>query len=183
VSMYRFFVGLLLASVVGGCTTTMVTSSGREAGVSLSSLQTYAWAPELQKTTGDPSIDYSVVDARIRRAIEAELTTRGYKKASNDKPDFLVACYAALQKSLDAAALNPSYREDSGGQPQGVAKKSVVREYRQASLRLDIMEPQGQRLIWQGSAQALISLASTTQEREERIQEAVHQLLEGFPPQ
>jgi hypothetical protein len=181
VSMYRFFAGLLIAGVVGGCTT-MVASSSREAGVSPSVLQTYAWAPEPQKPTGDPSIDYSVVDARIRRAIETELMTRGYKKASNNKPDFLVACYAAMQRSLDAATTNPSYRDDSEGQPQGVAKKSVAREYRQASLRLDIMEPQGQRLIWQGSAQALISLASTTQEREERIQEAVHQLLEGFPP-
>ena len=181
----RLLVGVLIIGLIGGCTTTMVSSQSK-AKTAVSALETYAWGPEPQATLDDPSAEYGMVDARIRRAVEQELGARGYKKATNDRPDFLVTCQVTMQKdpNVDTVKRSSSSSDDSENLPLGAGstKDAIAHQYRQGLLRLDILDPRGHKLLWQGSARAVISLRATTQQREDRIRDAVHKVLEGFTP-
>ncbi len=180
----RLLVGVLIVGLVGGCTTTMVSSQSK-AKTDVSAFETYAWGPEPQTILDDPSAEYSMVDARIRRAVEQELGARGYKKVTNGRPDFLVTCQVTMQKDPDVDTVKRSSSDDSENLPLGAGptRDAIAHQYRQGLLRLDILEPQGHKLLWQGSARAIISLRATTQQREDRIRDAVHEMLKGFTPQ
>ena len=177
---YGFLVALLIASVVGGFGTTTVFSQP-QSGTNLSDLETYAWGSKPEKSKGGASTGSDIGDTRIQLAIEKELAAKGYKKESDGQPDFLVAYEATLQEQLDLGAIKRSYRDDPVGLPQGVTSEKAVRENRLASFVLYIMEPESQGLLWQGSEGTVMSLISTTQEREKKIREVVREILDDFP--
>ena len=66
--------------------------------VDFSPLKKYAWDPT-PRPPGDPQVDNTLFDARVRRAVDAELATRGFQKVaegSEDTADFWINYHAAL---------------------------------------------------------------------------------------
>ena len=177
----RLLLGIVLVGLVGGCTQTIV-SSQPAAKTAVSVLRTYAWGSPPPITLADPSAEYSLLDTRIRRAVEQELGARGYTKTLTNRPDFLVAYQATMHKNPDAVATQNPPRADADPVLLGSTRASLARQYRQGVLRLSIMDPQGRTLIWQGSARTIISLTTTTEQREERIRDAVREILKEFNP-
>ena len=177
----RLLLGVLMVGLVGGCTQTLVSSQQTAKPVA-TVLKTYAWGSAPPITLEDPSAGYSLVDTRIRRAVEQELTARGYTKTTTNRPDFLVAYQVRMHKAPDVVSIQNPPRKDTDPVPLGSTRASLARQYKEGVLQLSIMEPQGRTLLWQGSARTMISLTTTTQQREERIQDAVREMLKGFNP-
>jgi len=177
----RLLLGVVMVGLVGGCTPTLVSSPHAAKPVA-SVLQTYAWGSAPPITLEDASAEYSLVDTRIRRAVEQELAVCGYTKTTTNQPDFLVAYQVMMHKSSDVAPVQNPRRDDADPVPLGSTRASLARQYKQGVLRLSILEPRGRTLLWQGSARTIISLTATTQQREERIRDAVRELLQGFNP-
>ena len=63
---------ILLAALTGACTSPKV-GYDYDRGANFSRYHTYAWVSGAQEATGDRRLDSSLVDARIRTAIEREL--------------------------------------------------------------------------------------------------------------
>lgn len=65
----------------------------------------------------------------------------------------------------------------------GVGSTDVrVSEYEVGTLLLDVVDGSTNELVWRASAQARIDPNRTPQERTKLIRDAVHQMLERFPP-
>ena len=168
---------LVLAAAVG-CSTMRVDTDW-DPEVDFGALHTYDWRPGPQ--LGDPRVDHSLLQDRVRRAVDRVLATKGYQRRRTGVPDFHVSYIAAIQSKLDVRVVNDYYGYRPGwGTYQ---RDTYIREYDEGSLILDISDPTSTNLMWRGSAAAEINLSGTPQERQKVVSDAVDRMLERFPPQ
>ena len=57
-----------------------------------------------------------------------------------------------------------------------------MREYREGTLILDVVDASSNKLAWRGTAQAELSEKSDAKKSQKLINEAVDEMLEKFPP-
>jgi hypothetical protein len=75
------------------------------------------------------------------------------------------------------------YYHDSRPGFYPVFSRPVVFEYEQGSLILDIIQPEGRRLVWRGSASSELEHSATPAARQEKLNQTVNAILAKFPPQ
>lgn len=182
---------IVMAALVAGCSS-IETSYDFDPKADFAGLKTYQWLDKPQKLTGDPRIDGNTILAnRIHEAVNTELAARGFRKVSSD-PDFLVAYHVSLDKRRSVQTLNSYYGYGPGwsygygasyrpGYWAG-APETYAYEYEEGTLILDIVNPANKELIWRGSAQDEVNFKSTPEKDQTQLNEAVHQMLEKFPP-
>lgn len=182
---------VLLAALAAGCST-MEISYDFDPKADFAGLKSYQWLKEPQKPTGDPRIDgNTILQNRIHEAVDTELAARGYRKATSD-PDFLVAYHVSLDRRQSVQTLNSYYGYGPGwGYGYGSsyrpgywagAPETYVYEYEEGTLILDIVNPENKELMWRGSAQDEVHFKSTPETDQAQLKEAVHRMLEKFPP-
>jgi hypothetical protein len=123
--------------------------------------------------------------------VDSELAARGFRKVTSD-PDFLVAYHVSLDRRQSVQTLNSYYGYGPGwGYGYGSsyrpgywagAPEAYVYEYEEGTLILDIVDPENKELMWRGSAQDEVHFKSTPGEDRAQLNEAVHKMLEKFPP-
>ena len=86
----------VFVAAVGGCTSPKV-GYDFDRGVDFSAYHTYAWVPGAQEATRDRRLDSSLIDSRIRAAIDAQLRSKGYSSTADVKPQFLVAYHVGMK--------------------------------------------------------------------------------------
>jgi len=184
---------LILAAVLAGCSTIEVNHD-YDPKANFAGLKTYEWLKEAQKPTGDPRIDgNTILENRIHQAVDAELAARGFKKVTgNADADFLVAYHVSLDKQRSVQTLNSYYGYGPGwGYGYGASYRpgywagspeTYVYEYEEGTLILDIVNPKNKELMWRGSAQDEVHFKSTPEKDQTQLNEAVHMMLESFPP-
>lgn len=160
-----------------GCAS-MKIDTDWDPSVDFSALETYDWKPTLP--FGDPRTDNSLLEDRVRRAVDRELATKGYKRRRGRVPDFYVSYIAAIESKLDVRVVNDYYGYRPGW--GSWETNTYVREYDQGSLILDVSDPTSSNLLWRGMAEAEIDDSGTPQERQQVVSEAVGRMLERFPP-
>ena len=124
--------------------------------------RTYRWATDQQKKTGDVRIDNSILNARIRKAVDSQLASQGYEKVDSEPADFLVAYHASVTYRLELTW--------------------YIGDYDEGTLILDILDPQTKHLKWRGTAKTAVMFSATPERRERKINQAVRRILERFPP-
>ena len=182
---------LVLAVVSAGCSSIEVNHD-YDPKANFAGLKTYEWLKEPQKPTGDPRIDgNTILENRIHEAVDKELAARGFKKVTSDA-DFFVAYHVSLDKRRSVQTLNSYYGYGPGwGYGYGAsyrpgygagAPRTYVYEYEEGTLILDIVDPKNNQLIWRGSAQDEVHFRSSPEKDQAQLSEAVHLMLETFPP-
>ena len=167
---------------ISGCSTIKVTSDYNPA-VSFSEFQTYEWISDEPKKTGDPRIDgNTLLQNRVRSAVNNSLASKGYQKVTSGKPDFLVTYHVTLDKQTKIQTIN-TYNHYGPGWGWGYGNETFVYTYDQGSLIIDFVEPDSRKLIWRGSATDKVNFSNSPEKKEQKINEAVEKLLEQFPPQ
>ncbi len=171
----------VLGAIHLGCQS-MDISSDWDGSVDFSKLSSYDWMPEPEPS--GPGKSDSLTRDRVHRAVDRILAARGYAYQPSGTPDFLVGYIGAVESKLDVSTINDyyGYRPGWAGADYGTGARTVVREYDQGTLILDILDPHTSKLMWRGSARAEVTRAETPQEREVIINEAVGLILERFPP-
>lgn len=89
--MKRFAILLAAALVAGACASTEVPPQfAWDKQASFTSLKTYAWyeGPPFQYPHGGAMVDGRFVDEHVRRAVDKELASKGFKKMESGAPDF-----------------------------------------------------------------------------------------------
>jgi len=177
-STYRSLVLCLLLAVVVACSPITVHTD-HDPAADFARLRTYGWLQKPSDTPRDPRIDNDLLDSRVHSAVNDELVARGYHEAPN--PDFRVTYHVMLSNKLDVQSF-PTYYGYGLGRV-GVASSDVrVEQYEVGTLLLDVVDGAKNELVWRGSAQARIDPDRSPQERTKLIRDAVHQMLERFPP-
>ena len=148
-------------------------------GVDFSRYRVYAWISAAQETTGDKRLDSSLVNARIRAAVDAQLRAKGYVESSNGPPDILIAYHAGMKDMMKGA----STQNYIGDRAQGTFTTiSDIQPYHEGTLTIDIVDAASRQLIWQASAKADVEQSLGPEERDARVTSLVRAMLAHFPP-
>ena len=184
---------LLAASLVSlpllACATMRVHSDYEPGAVGeLEQYRAYAWLPEHSDDSPAPSQN-PLVGERVRQAVDRELAGRGYRRVEPEQAEFMIGWHASLTNKIEVEEINAyyGYEWDPRFGPLGVGgtgydEPEEIREFAQGTLILDVVDSQADRLVWRGVAYAEINPDTSPAERQKRINEAAHQILERFPP-
>jgi hypothetical protein len=155
--------------------------SDHDPGANFAALRTYAWLQKTSEAPRDPRLDNDLLDSRVHSAVNDELYAKGYREAA-ENPDFRVTYHVMVQSKFDVQSF-PVYYGYGYGRLGAPGPDVRVTEYEQGTLILDLVDSATNDLIWRGSAQARIDPNRSPQERTKLIRDAVHAMLEHFPPE
>lgn len=133
--------------------------------------QTFKWMPYPEKRKKRGVSPNSLLDRRIRRAVERELEAKGYKLVGSGPADALLAYNVVVEKHVDV---------DHYGYGYGYwGRRTYVRRYKEGTIIIDVVDPELKQLVWRGAAQGLVG---HPEGNEERINEAMFKVFEKYPP-
>lgn len=190
-SVWKTCLIFMLLALASGCTSLPVrTDYDPEAG--FSAFRTYAWLERPPAADADPRVDDNpLLHQRIHTAIDAGLQTAGYVTADPGAADFLVSYYIVIDKMTSVTYINNYWGYGSGrgnryhhARPgfYPVFSPPVVYEYEQGTLIVDIIQPEGRKLVWRGSASSELDYSATPEARQEKLNKTVTAILAEFPP-
>lgn len=164
---------------LAGCAPSVAVNHDYDTEADFAALHTFRWltqpAAPTRRLRANPT-DNSLLDARIKRAVNAQLGAKGYTEASGP-PDFLVAYHVGAQNRVEVTDWGYGY-----GRFGRLGGGVTVDRYKEGTLILDVIHGQSKQLIWRGSAQGIVDPGASTQEREARMNDAVAKMLMHFPP-
>jgi len=133
--------------------------------------------------------------ARFVTAVEDNLAGKGINQNTSN-PDFVIATHFGKENKVDIT--NWGYTYAPSGYYRGYGYRHPgnygyagsyastggvsVYEYEQGTLILDVVDAKTKKLIWRATAKAIVSPASTPEKQNEKIKNAVREILENFPP-
>jgi hypothetical protein len=179
--------GLILAPfpalVLAGCGQ-MKVAADYDSSADFAALHTYAWRPGPQRPLGDPRFDGSLIDKRVRAAVDRVLASKGFRAAaSGAAADFFVGYDAVIRQRIGSHAINGWYGYGAGRRGAWRAgPQTVVRDYEEGTLLIDVIDPATMQLLWRGSSSGVVDPHATVEKREQRINDAVEWILADFPP-
>ena len=171
------FVTLLLQ----GCSRQMVAYD-YDPAIDFVAFKSYSWLKREPTTSSDPRVSNDLLRERIVRNIDAALQRKNYVKVGSDKADFLVAYQIGIEKRTDVDTVRTGVGFGYRFWDVGFQTDTIVREYNQVSLYIDVIDPNTRKLIWRGIREYRYSSGGTVAERDARIQALVTEILNGFPP-
>jgi hypothetical protein len=150
-------------------------------------LKRYAWLPNVAQgkdpqVSVDPRVHNSLVDARVRSAVDRELAARGFEKTASSAAEFLVTYYVNLESKLDVQTLQRSYGYGYRSWGGGFGSETTMTQYDEGTLLIDFVDARGKALLWRGAGSARLSGSSSPEKREARVNRAVQEILKRFPP-
>jgi hypothetical protein len=152
------------------CSTFDITSE-HDPGVDFSGYETWDWLPSATEGVERVIVPAELEDV-VTRAVEAGLARRGFVQ-TRENPDFRVRYKAAVLGKLVA---QPVTRSSSG------SAMSARREIEEGWLALEVIPPDYTRPVWRALAFAEVQRFRNSEERRERVQGAIHDMLAKFPP-
>lgn len=168
-----FAVGV--APLLGGCSSLRVAND-YDPSADFGRYDSFDWLDNRPGVTADASSAGSL-DASLRREVGSRLAAKGiFLDGSN--PELLVIYHVGEDDGIDAGRWG--YRYDDVG--KGWGGDVDVRAYRAGTLVVDLIDAASMRLIWRASADGVFREKDAPKNTEERMNEAVHRMLEVFPP-
>ena len=111
----------------------------------------------------------SLLDKRIRGAVDAAMTSKGFT-VNTETPDVLVVYHTGMQNKVDVTDWGYSY----AGSYWGWAGRDIdVYNYTEGTLIVDLVNTQSKQLAWRGSATGVVDPGRSPEEVQERINDVV----------
>lgn len=169
------FLLLLIVVVFSSCKSVRVASD-YDPEVNFNQYNTFAFFK--------PGIDKAEISdldkKRILRAIEAEMTAKGFTKS--DDPDLLVSIFTKTKENVNIYNNPYGYGYGWGWHPYyWGAGYNTVRSTTEGTLYIDLIDAGQKELVWQGMGTA--ALASQVNKKQKRINEIVQEILAKYPPE
>ena len=138
-----------------------------------SQYKTYSWQ-EIKPTN-------SLWDARIKSAVDAQLTAKGWTEVPSGGDVSIVA----IKTTHTERTLNTFYDGIGGGWRWrgfgGMGQATTTeQDYKEGTLVLDFYDGNTKQLIWRGSAED--TLSDKASKNEKKLDKGVAKMLKGFPP-
>jgi hypothetical protein len=169
-------VALLSLALLGACRSYDL-SYDYDVTATFSRYRTFDYYTSKKGTGGTTTL----MDKRVRAAVEKELQTKGFAMETKADPDFLVTYYPIVQnrkvRSSVRVGTGWGYRPFYGG-----VSTSQVRHYKEGTIVIEIVDFKTNQLIWQGAAAGALSGLNTPEDADEVVPKAVRDILAKFPP-
>ena len=170
----------LITVTIAGCSRVTVTTD-HDPSAHFGTLHTYAWRPGPQQGVDDPRFDSTLIDKRVRAAVDRVLAAKGYRTAApGSTAGFLVGYHAVVRQRTSVQTINSWYGYRVGGWRGG--PPTYAHDYEEGTLLIDVIDPATMKLLWRGSGTAVVDPSTGAEKRERRINEAVDEILAKFPP-
>ncbi|MEL7270591.1 MAG: DUF4136 domain-containing protein [Bacteroidota bacterium] len=125
---------------------------------------------------------------RILRAIDAEMSARGFTKSQ--EPDLLVSIFTKEREEVDVFNNNIGWGWGWGGfynpwiwgPGWGWGGGNMVSTRTEGSLYIDLIDAKSKELVWQGRGVGTLNNIKNIEKKEKRIREFVSEILEEYPP-
>ena len=118
----------------------------------------------------------------ILKAIEDQFAARGYTRAKNGRPDFLVTYYMLITMGSTAQYMGQFLPQNyQFGIPMFPAATQSLEIYPEGAMVVDAATPAVTDVVWRGMAEAKIEIEHTEEKRIARINSVVKDLLGKFP--
>jgi Domain of unknown function (DUF4136) len=138
-------------------------------GTDFSKFRTYKW---VNISGGHPD---QIMDAEIKQAIDAQLTSKGMTKTDNEKADLYI-CYQV--------AVNQEKQWDVwGSRGFGIGTGSWTSStISMGTLVLDMYDPGSKQLVWTGRATKTVDPSSNPEKHMKNLDKTMAKLLKNYPP-
>ncbi len=169
---------------ISGCATTRI-GADYDHEVNFKSLKTFGWLPAAADDASKDKVRNAILEKRFKRALEAEMTGKGFV-FNEDAPDMFVS-FQVLASQKEDVHYRYYGRFDSGfynrGYGWGVGfplyEDRYTYDYLEATIVVDIINAKNRDLIWRGWKPTVIDGPSIP---ENKIIAAVSSILTLFPP-
>ena len=172
---------LLLVFVLTACSRFNVRSDW-DRSADFRALHTYAWLPREDAAPADQRAQDRFIDRRIRSAVDTELRAKGYAPADSGEPDFLLNYRLASEPASVVRADPRAYFGGGGWFGWPNAGSFYTESYDEGTLYIAVIDPRSKRMLWVGAAQARLLPLTSLEQKEKRVDAAVHAILARFPP-
>ena len=167
----------LVAALLAGCAT-MKAGSHIERGAEFRQYHTWEWATAEERPTGDPRLDNNpMFEARLRSAVEHQLSGRGYvRTALAGAPDLRARYRVNFSKTVEISGRTGRVGSCSRDcEPEAYA-------YEQGTLVIDLVEARTNKVVWSGWSRDIMEGVIDNQERMEReIDRVVAAIFDRIP--
>jgi hypothetical protein len=134
--------------------------------------KTFSWLPMKNHSEGRNPLDNKLTEARIKRAIEREMTAKGYVYKPEGAVDLRIAYFIGTRKIVRV--------DHYGYRWWGGPRRTEVTRYREGTLVIDLINTGTDQLVWRGSATDVVK---SPDEAEDKIFESVQAIMAKFPPE
>jgi hypothetical protein len=184
--MTKMHIALLACGLLVGCSTIDVQTDWDRA-VDFTRFESFALLEN-----SEPSIN-RLIDGRIRAALVEELTSKGLRQLeAAEGADLAIGFQVATQNRRSYQTVSSGWRASGYRHRRGrpgwhdqtmtVTTRTRVREYTVGALVLAIFGGKGKELVWEGSGSRRLDSSGGPEQSEQRIRDAVQQILQDFPP-
>jgi hypothetical protein len=167
--------------LLAGCSSISV-SRDYDASADFSSLETYAWQHAAQPETGNPRIDNDLMDARVRRAVDAQMAEKGFELVPAAEADFLVAYFFDYKRRISGNSVSFGMGAGTYRRYGGAGYNTSITDYDEGHLTIDIIHPASGNNIWRGIGRRTTYEGSNPEKVTRIVNAAVAKILAGFPP-
>ncbi len=156
---------------------------------SFEGLHAWTWSPDgtgqvkmATTANADPEALRQRVDPVIVPVVEQELAKLGFTKTT-DKPDLIVNYYVLVTVGQSSQYMGQFVGSiPQWGLPPFEGSTTALRAFPVGTLLIDMVSPSEKAVVWRGVAQAEIDLERPLEERRQRLEQAVREVLAKFPP-
>jgi hypothetical protein len=186
----RLVAATALASVIAGVALAGVkVQIDYRPGFDFSTLRTWAWHPTnpgsaamIVTETDDSAAFKRQLEPRLLPAIESGFASRGFPIATSAEPDFYVTYYVFVTVGSTEQYLGQFANLSKWGLPPMSPQTQSLTVYPQGSLILDVTSRLTNEVVWRGVARAELKWNESQEKRDQRIRQAVEELVKRFPP-
>ena len=165
-------IALLLLGCAVGCSS-IETNVDYDRAANFSSYKTFAF-----KDVHTP--DNPISMRRVQAAIATTLASRGLAKADGT-PDLWVVLHTRTRRQTQVTSYSSGW--GWGWRWRGPYWNAArVEQIPIGTLMVDLIDTKAKELVWRGSASRIVEADETAKDRDEKVQEAVNKLFDGFPP-
>ena len=178
---YRRIIMAVMAISLAGCASKNVDWD-YDPGQSLAHLEAYAWMDNNKAKEKDGYHTDALEEQRIRNSVDSIMSERGFRLSSTkDDVDFLVSYATGVQSRVEGQQLSTSIGFGSRGYGFGVSNDNLIREYDERTLTIDFIDPESKNVIWRGRSRTRMQNKLSPQQRTDRVNQEVMNILSGFP--
>lgn len=171
---------LLSLALLGGCTGYNVTYD-YDVTASYGRYKTFDYYTSKKGTGGTTSL----MDKRVRAAVEKELQAKGFAMETKADPDFLVTYYPIVQERKVRTSTHVGMGLGWGYRPmygRMGTSTSQVHRYKEGTIVIEIVDFKTNQMIWQGAAAGALTGLDNPEDADEVVPKAVRDILSKFPP-
>ncbi|MGW8194655.1 MAG: DUF4136 domain-containing protein [Desulforhopalus sp.] len=175
----------VLVTVLCGCHGVAV-ESGRNDNVKLAGLKTYRWLQTDTSFGDDVRVNNPEIITSVKKAVDGNLSKKGYQKIEDGEVDFLVNWFGAIETKMRADSIDKFYRNYGYGavvEGAGVASTAGEdsRQFKEGTIVIDFLDPSNREILWRGTGTKRILEKGDEGYADLYINNVVKQILKVFP--